>query len=392
MFTRSTQKLLHALSAWLQRGTDWAAELAASLGAPPAIREELPLQPDPPVPMPGQPPQQWLARARSQPPEHWLEHIRRASAGQPVEIHAHALDGLGLAAASSPPGGAAPLGTVMSPAQPGSTAGLPAYPTLLALPAGALPVPPGAAHLVLHLAGAPGPATAGSHPEVGLGTDDRGRQPGSAGIQVNAAHNAPHQSGQPAAESLRIGSGQAEQPRGDELLAAYPAIQKHQAKPTLRAGSALGWPAPALPEQAALSFMPGELGGIPAPSALQPQSPAPGGVAVNPGSAYHNLPRLPASPVWPDLLPLQAPLARPGSRSDEPASGQPAASKAVQGASGIPPASSGEALPLPDSRWPELLPCVLESEADDVALAVTRQQLERRQRLDQEQRGASWNT
>ena len=78
MVTRPVQRMLHALSAWLQRRADWAASLAAQLEAPVANERNIGLQPEPIGPSPGSPPADWLARTQPQPPAHWLEHIRRA--------------------------------------------------------------------------------------------------------------------------------------------------------------------------------------------------------------------------------------------------------------------------------------------------------------------------
>ena len=106
MVTRPVQRMLHALSAWLQRRADWAASLAAQLEAPVANERNIGLQPEPIGPSPGSPPPHWLARTQPQPPAHWLEHIRRASTGQLVEIHARAQPEPRPALSGQPPGGA----------------------------------------------------------------------------------------------------------------------------------------------------------------------------------------------------------------------------------------------------------------------------------------------
>jgi hypothetical protein len=359
MFTRPAQRMLHALSAWLQRRTDWAASLAAQLDARIANGQNARLQSEPTAPFPGASPADWLARTQPQPPAHWLEHIRRASNGQLVEIHAQAQPEPQPASSGQPPNGA-PRPVIAGDSEPvrimHEWLSIPGELALQQTPAPAaeiLHLPPDVARPVLRLAGEPG------YPAPGSVT---------------------------AAALPQAVASMAERPRPDNLSPITHTLKLREAPKLLITHGEAATTMPAAtsptkhePDLPALS--------IPQHSpAAQPQLPA------KPESELSVLPQPAAVPRWPDLLPLQPPFVLTANRKTEPASTRLPANSGVFDASGIISATNREALHLPSNHWPELPFPWMENDDGEVKLEDARQQHERRQRLDQEQRGSTWNT
>ena len=131
---------------------------------------------------------------------------------------------------------------------------------------------------------------------------------------------------------------------------------------------------------------------LPAPSVSQPPAAAQPELAAKPESELSVLPQPAASTKWPGLLPLQAHFRLPTDRTTELASTRLPANLGVSDASGVSSATPQESLHLPPSHWPELPFSWMENDDWEVKLEDARQQDERRQRLDREQRGITWNT
>lgn len=350
MFTRSAYRMLRALSAWLRRSTGWAEGLADRLedrqpAAHPQVRPSGELEGKL---GPGQPPADWLARVQSQPPAHWLERIRRVPVKQRVEIHARAQPEPRLAAPGQPAGGQAVPWPASAP------------------PAAILPIPSGMARPVLRLTGASIPRAPGAIP--GTARHPAGDPTAGAAIPLAAARpKAPVIAGlQPASFSP---------PRHAPGLLEPPAL------PGIPGDAVLTAPAKVFPVR---------------PGSNAP--PAPQQLSVKPESRPGDSPQPLASPWWPDLPPFRAQFGSLVRRAVETAPPGPAAAQDAFPGLRMPPVPGQEALvldsqrPLPSSHWPELPLSWIEDSEWEKTVPETRQQLERRQRLDQEQRGSPWNT
>ena len=369
MLTRFAWKTLHALSTWLEN-------LAVLLGASPATGRNSVPPPSTPEGYPEGPPVDWLARTQPQPPAHWLEHIRRASTGQPLEIHARP--------------------------QPYSS-GEPVIRSTTATSA-KLPVPPGVARPVLRLAGTLHSRAPGKTPEAlpraskeqelappgKAAAADIGQQPTVSGVESGPGGPARmpallSEAPAPTAPSFAqrvfsiLTKRKPERPTPGEQTEA-PVLMPSTPPAAER------WPVLssfAQPVQKQLGLPASPI--APVPQRLTPAQPGPvtwpKGKRTSPSPAIQR---------WPELLPVQPPFTSPtGWTTDTPARRRAAPQDLIT--PDILPVPGQKAFDLSSGHWPDLPPSDLEPDDWERIPDTIRQQLERHQRLDQEQRGSLWN-
>jgi hypothetical protein len=370
MFVHLAQRMLYTVSAWLRRWTDWTTGMAAKLGVRPANEQDVKVTPDTLTPEPGRPPADWLVRTQPRPPAHWLEHIRRASTGQQVEIHAQAQPRSQSAVSDQPPNGVVHPVIIHGGEPMRTTPGRPSIqeqPTRQSPSAPVvetLPFPPGVPRPVLYLAETSSPPALGN---VHEDETEMQKVSGIASPQAGGANQSP--SPQP----------------------IYPSLTQHT---------------PDLPELATSPITPGEAASsvptgvfpakqrpdLAASSVPQPHTAAQSGLAPKPERELTSLPQPSASPKWPDLLPFQSSFILPANRAAESVSTQLQPTSGTFNAAGIPSASNRVSFDTLSSHWPELTFMWIENNDWDLTPGDSLQQLERHQRLDQEQRGSFWNT